>query len=223
MCIYTPVSHPKHVYYCMHSVKLIHSTPDGDNLVSYMARVSNPSNQNNTETSARLIKYLIKHKHWSPFEMVNMCVEIHTTRSIAAQILRHRSFSFQEFSQRYAAVTDNPVIPDLRRQDTKNRQNSIDDLDPYTKQELQLKAQYVFDQAQMLYDEMLGAGVAKECAREVLPLSTPTTLYMNGTLRSWIHYTDLRCANGTQTEHKQIADQCRSLIEECFPQVYAAL
>ena len=223
MCIYTPVSHPKHVYYCMHSVKLIHSTPDGDNLVSYMARVSNPSNQNNTETSARLIKYLIKHKHWSPFEMVNMCVEIHTTRSIAAQILRHRSFSFQEFSQRYAAVTDNPVIPDLRRQDTKNRQNSIDDLDPYTKQELQLKAQYVFDQAQMLYDEMLGAGVAKECAREVLPLSTPTTLYMNGTLRSWIHYTDLRCANGTQAEHKQIADQCRSLIEDCFPQVYAAL
>ncbi len=223
MCIYTPVSHLKHVYYCMHSVKLIHSTPDGDNLVSYMARVSNPSNQNNTETSARLIKYLIKHKHWSPFEMVNMCVEIHTTRSIAAQILRHRSFSFQEFSQRYAAVTDNPVIPDLRRQDTKNRQNSIDDLDPYTKQELQLKAQYVFDQAQMLYDEMLGAGVAKECAREVLPLSTPTTLYMNGTLRSWIHYTDLRCANGTQTEHKQIADQCRALIEECFPQVYAAL
>ena len=223
MCIYTPVSHPKHVYYCMHSVKLIHSTPDGDNLVSYMARVSNPSNQNNTETSARLIKYLIKHKHWSPFEMVNMCVEIHTTRSIAAQILRHRSFSFQEFSQRYAAVTDNPVIPDLRRQDTKNRQNSIDDLDPYTKQELQLKAQYVFDQAQMLYDEMLGAGVAKECAREVLPLSTPTTLYMNGTLRSWIHYTDLRCANGTQAEHKQIADQCRALIEECFPQVYAAL
>jgi thymidylate synthase (FAD) len=207
----------------MHSVKLIHSTPDGDNLVSYMARVSNPSNQNNTETSARLIKYLIKHKHWSPFEMVNMCVEIHTTRSIAAQILRHRSFSFQEFSQRYAAVTDNPVIPDLRRQDTKNRQNSIDDLDPYTKQELQLKAQYVFDQAQMLYDEMLGAGVAKECAREVLPLSTPTKLYMNGTLRSWIHYTDLRCANGTQTEHKQIADQCRALIKECFPQVYAAL
>jgi thymidylate synthase (FAD) len=188
-----------------------------------MARVSNPSNQNNTETSARLIKYLIKHKHWSPFEMVNMCVEIHTTRSIAAQILRHRSFSFQEFSQRYAAVTDNPVIPDLRRQDTQNRQNSIDDLDPYTKQELQLKAQYVFDQAQMLYDEMLGAGVAKECAREVLPLSTPTTLYMNGTLRSWIHYTDLRCANGTQLEHKQIADQCRALIEECFPQVYAAL
>ena len=206
-----------------HTVKLIHSTPKGDELVAYMARVSNPKNQNNTETSARLIKYLIKHKHWSPFEMVNMCVEINTTRSIAAQILRHRSFSFQEFSQRYAVVNDNPVIPDLRRQDTENRQNSIDDLDPFTKQELQLKAQFVFDQAQMLYDEMLGAGVAKECAREVLPLSTPTTLYMNGTLRSWIHYTDLRCANGTQKEHQQIADQCLELVKECFPLVSKAL
>ena len=191
--------------------------------MSYMARVSNPDNQNNTETSAKLIKYLIKHQHWSPFEMVSMCVEINTTRSIAAQILRHRSFSFQEFSQRYAAVTDSPVIPDLRRQDTKNRQNSIDDLDPFTKQELQLKAQYVFDQAQMLYDEMLGAGVAKECARDVLPLSTPTRLYMHGTLRSWLHYTGLRCANGTQIEHQQIAQQCRELIKQCFPQVYAAL
>ena len=207
----------------MSTVKLIHYTQDGDDLVSYMARVSNPDNQNNTETSAKLIKYLIKHQHWSPFEMVSMCVEINTTRSIAAQILRHRSFSFQEFSQRYAAVTDSPVIPDLRRQDTKNRQNSIDDLDPFTKQELQLKAQFVFDQAQMLYDEMLGAGVAKECAREVLPLSTPTRLYMHGTLRSWLHYTGLRCANGTQLEHQQIAQQCRELIEQCFPQVYAAL
>jgi len=206
-----------------HTVKLIHSTPKGDELVAYMARVSNPNNQNNTETSARLIKYLIKHKHWSPFEMVNMCVEINTTRSIAAQILRHRSFSFQEFSQRYAVVNGNPVIPDLRRQDTENRQNSIDDLDAFTKQELQLKAQFVFDQAQMLYDEMLGAGVAKECAREVLPLSTPTTLYMNGTLRSWIHYTDLRCANGTQKEHQQIADQCLELVKECFPLVSKAL
>jgi len=221
--IYTTVSHLKHLYYCMHSVKLIHSTPDGDNLVSYMARVSNPSNQNNTETSARLIKYLIKHKHWSPFEMVNMCVEISTTRSIAAQILRHRSFSFQEFSQRYAQVTDKPALPALRRQDTVNRQNSIDDLDPYTIQDFEIKTQQLYDMSYHLYDEMLAAGVAKECAREVLPLSSPTKLYMNGTLRSWIHYTDLRCANGTQTEHKQIADQCRKLIEDCFPQVYAAL
>tara|TARA_Y100001938_G_scaffold31475_1_gene42981 strand:- start:629 stop:1252 length:624 start_codon:yes stop_codon:yes gene_type:complete len=207
----------------MHSVKLIHSTPDGDNLVSYMARVSNPSNQNNTETSARLIKYLISHKHWSPFEMVNMCVEISTTRSIAAQILRHRSFSFQEFSQRYAQVTDKPALPALRRQDTVNRQNSIDDLDPYTIQDFEIKTQQLYDMSYHLYDEMLAAGVAKECAREVLPLSSPTKLYMNGTLRSWIHYTDLRCANGTQTEHKQIANQCRKLIENCFPQVYAAL
>ena len=207
----------------MHSVKLIHSTPNGDDLVSYMARVSNPNNQNNTETSARLIKYLITHKHWSPFEMVNMCVEISTTRSIAAQILRHRSFSFQEFSQRYAEVTSDPVIPDIRRQDTKNRQNSIDDIDEFQKQEFQLKAKYVFEQCQLLYDEMLGAGVAKECAREVLPLSTPTKLYMNGTLRSWIHYCDLRCANGTQLEHQIIADQCKELIFQCFPMVYEAL
>ena len=207
----------------MHSVKLIHSTPDGDNLVAYMARVSNPDNQNNTETSARLIKYLIKHKHWSPFEMVNMCVEIKTTRSIAAQILRHRSFSFQEFSQRYATVTERPAIPRLRRQDTKNRQNSIDNLNDYTVQDLQIKIAQLNDMSLLLYNEMLAAGVAKECAREVLPLSSPTTLYMNGTLRSWIHYTDLRCANGTQYEHRVIANQCRELIQTTFPQVYDAL
>jgi len=201
----------------MSKVKLIHSTPDGDNLVAYMARVSNPSNQDNTETSARLIKYLVKHKHWSPFEMVNMCVEIKTTRSIAAQILRHRSFSFQEFSQRYAQVHERPVIPNLRRQDTKNRQNSVDDLDPYTVQDFQLKADQLYDMSLHLYHEMLCAGVAKECAREILPLSTPTTLYMNGTLRSWIHYCELRCANGTQLEHKTIADQCKELISQEFP------
>ena len=206
-----------------HTVKLIHSTPYGDNLVAYMARVSNPNNQNNTETSAKLIKYLIKHKHWSPFEMVNMCVEINTTRSIAAQILRHRSFSFQEFSQRYAKVADKPDALVVRRQDTKNRQSSIDDVDPYTSQDFQIKAQQVYDLSYGLYNEMLAAGIAKECAREVLPLSAPTKLYMNGTLRSWIHYTDLRCANGTQYEHQQIALQCRDLIKNSFPQVYAAL
>ena len=222
-CIYTTVSQLKHLYYCMHSVKLIHSTPDGDNLVSYMARVSNPSNQHNTETSARLIKYLIKHKHWSPFEMVNMCVEITTTRSIAAQILRHRSFSFQEFSQRYAQVTDKPEVPAFRRQDTVNRQNSTDDLDIATILEFELKTQSLYDLSYSLYEEMLQAGVAKECAREVLPMSSPTKLYMNGTLRSWIHYTDLRCANGTQHEHKLIADGCRDLIKQCFPQVFEAL
>ena len=207
----------------MSSVNLIHSTPDGDDLVAYMARVSNPDNQNNTETSARLIKYLIKHKHWSPFEMVNMCLEINTTRSIAAQILRHRSFSFQEFSQRYADVTARPAPIAVRRQDLKNRQDSIDDIDPYTQQDFQIKAEQVYDMSFNLYQEMLQAGVAKECAREVLPLSTPTKLYMNGTLRSWIHYTDLRCSNGTQLEHKVIADECRKHIESCFPLVFKAL
>ena len=207
----------------MSQVTLVHSTPNGDDLVAYMARVSNPDNQNNTETSDRLIKYLIKHKHWSPFEMVNMCVEINTTRSIAAQILRHRSFSFQEFSQRYAGVTAKPDTLVVRRQDTTNRQSSIDDVDPFSQQDFQIKAQQVYDLSYNLYNEMLEAGVAKECAREVLPLSTPTKLYMNGTLRSWIHYTDLRGANGTQVEHKVIADKCRELIELCFPLVSKAL
>ena len=207
----------------MNNVKLIHSTPDGDNLVAYMARVSNPNNQDNTETSGRLIKYLITHKHWSPFEMVNMCVEINTTRSIAAQILRHRSFSFQEFSQRYAKVTDPIGVPELRRQDTKNRQNSIDDLDSFTLQHYQLRLQHHFQQATQIYESMLKDGVAKECAREVLPLCTPTKMYMNGTLRSWIHYCELRCANGTQKEHKDVADECKNLIIEQFPLVSAAL
>ena len=207
----------------MSQVKLIHSTPDGDNLVAYMARVSNPANQGNIETSGKLITYLIKHKHWSPFEMVNMCVEIHTTRSISAQILRHRSFSFQEFSQRYAQVIDSPLIPDLRRQDTKNRQNSIDDVDLNTKQQLQHKAQFIFDQSMILYDEMIEAGVAKECARDVLPLSIPTKMYMNGTLRSWIHYCELRCDNGTQLEHQIIAKECKELLIQQFPLVSEAL
>lgn len=203
-----------------HHVKYVHSTPDGDNLVAYMARVSNPENQNNTETSARLIRYLIKHKHWSPFEMVNMCVEINTTRSIAAQILRHRSFSFQEFSQRYSKALDQPGPLAVRRQDTKNRQNSVDDIDPYTTQDFQIKADQVYELSFKLYNEMLAAGVAKECAREVLPLSTPTRLYMNGTLRSWLHYCDLRCANGTQLEHQIIADECRELLKVHFPMVF---
>jgi thymidylate synthase (FAD) len=206
-----------------HTASLIHATPDGDKLISYMARVSNPINQSNTETSAKLIKYLITHKHWSPFEMVNMCVEINTTRAISAQILRHRSFSFQEFSQRYARVESNPVIPSIRRQDPTNRQNSTDNMSEFTCQEFQLKSKYLFDQSMILYNEMIGAGVAKECAREILPLATPTRMYMNGTLRSWIHYTDLRCANGTQLEHKLIADQCRDLIKQSFPMVYDAL
>ena len=205
-----------------HSVQLVHTTPNAESLIAYMARVSNPNNQDNPE-SERLIKYLIKHKHWSPFEMVNMCVEIETTRSVAAQILRHRSFSFQEFSQRYAQVAKPATLPKLRRQDTKNRQNSIDNLDPVTVDEFNVKMSSLFELSENLYNEMLQAGVAKECARDILPLSTPTKLYMNGTLRSWLHYTDLRCANGTQLEHKQIADQVKALIEQEFPIVYNAM
>jgi len=205
-----------------HSVQLVHATPNAESLVAYMARVSNPDNQDNPE-SERLIRYLIKHKHWSPFEMVNMCVQIETTRSVAAQILRHRSFSFQEFSQRYAQPTQPATLPQLRRQDTKNRQNSIDDLDPYTVKDFMVKMNSLFELSESLYKEMLQAGVAKECARDVLPLSTPTKLYMNGTLRSWLHYCDLRCANGTQYEHKLIADQVKSLIEQQFPTIYNAV
>ena len=205
-----------------HTVSLIHTTPDAEQLIAYMARVSNPNNQDNPQ-SERLIRYLIKHKHWSPFEMVNMCVQIETTRSVAAQILRHRSFSFQEFSQRYAQVAEPAILPKLRRQDTKNRQNSIDNLDPVLIDEFNLKMQSLFELSENLYTEMLNVGVAKECARDVLPLSTPTKLYMNGTLRSWLHYCDLRCGNGTQYEHKLIADQVKNLIQNEFPIVYAAM
>jgi len=212
-----------HDEYSAHSVSYVHSTPDGDNLVAYMARVSNPNNQNNKDTAPKLINYLIKHKHWSPFEMVSMCIKINTTRSIAAQILRHRSFSFQEFSQRYAPVTDDPIIQDLRVQDPKNRQNSIDDFDPYEKQHFEVQLKQHYDQAMHLYKQMLQAGVAKECARDVLPLSAPTTLYMHGNLRSWMHYTELRCANGTQKEHKQIADQVKDMIGVYFPQCWAGM
>jgi thymidylate synthase (FAD) len=174
-----------------HTAKLVHITPNSEELISYMARVSNPANQTNQETAPKLIRYLIKHHHWSPFEMVNMCVEINTTRSIAAQILRHRSFSFQEFSQRYAEVTLRPEIPELRRQDTKNRQNSINDLDEDKKKFFDAKIGHLYSECYRVYQDLLEAGVAKECAREVLPMSSPTTLYMNGTIRSWLHYCDL--------------------------------
>jgi len=205
-----------------HTATLVHITPNAEELISYMARVSNPSNQNNTETSAKLIKYLIDHQHWSPFEMVNMCVSIETTRSIAAQILRHRSFSFQEFSQRYAEVTEVAAPPQFRKQDTKNRQNSTDDLSlklnyQYTEETIKL-----YNQCYDLYQRMLKDGVAKECAREVLPLAAPTKLYMNGTIRSWIHYCQLRCGNGTQLEHRVIAEGVYKLLEEHLPSVCAA-
>jgi thymidylate synthase (FAD) len=207
----------------IHSATLVHITPNAEELISYMARVSNPSNQANTETSAKLIKYLIKHSHWSPFEMVNMCVCIETTRSIAAQILRHRSFSFQEFSQRYAKIAAVSVMPELRRQDHTNRQNSIDDLSTETKDVMDEKISRLFRQAENVYNELLEAGVAKECAREVLPLATPTRLYMNGTIRSWLHYVDLRTSNGTQREHAQIASQVRNLLYEHLPNVCEAM
>ncbi len=206
-----------------HSVKLVHITPNAEELITYMARVSNPANQNNTETSARLIKYLIDHKHWSPFEMVNMCVEIETTRSVAAQILRHRSFSFQEFSQRYAEVQLRPELPEMRRQDLKNRQNSVDDLSLETLAECDQLVASALVTSYRAYDKLLELGVAKECAREVLPLCTPTRLYMNGTIRSWIHYCQLRCANGTQKEHQNIAKGVWKLLEEHVPNVCVSL
>jgi thymidylate synthase (FAD) len=206
-----------------HQVKLIHITPNAEELITYMARVSNPANQSNTETSQRLIRYLIEHQHWSPFEMVNMCVEVETTRSIAAQILRHRSFSFQEFSQRYAEVQLRPELPEMRRQDTKNRQNSIDDLPLEVLHETDKLVSQAFVTAYRAYDRLLELGVAKECARDVLPLATPTRLYMNGTIRSWIHYCQLRCGNGTQLEHRIIAEGAYKLLQEHLPSVCAAL
>lgn len=208
-----------------HSAELVHITPNAEELISYMARVSNPANQSNTETSAKLIKYLITHQHWSPFEMVNMCVEINTTRSIAAQILRHRSFSFQEFSQRYADVSSlsQPVVPELRRQDTKNRQNSLPDENAELKEYFGSVIENVFANCYAIYEEMIRMGVAKECAREVLPLATPTRMYMNGSIRSWLHYCDLRCGNGTQYEHRVIAEQVQGLLRQHVPNVCDAM
>jgi thymidylate synthase (FAD) len=206
-----------------HTVTLVHITPNAEELISYMARVSNPSNQSNTETSAKLIKYLIKHNHWSPFEMVNMCVSIETTRSIAAQILRHRSFSFQEFSQRYAEVTLRPEMPEMRRQDLKNRQNSVDDLSLETLAECDQLVASALVTSYRAYNKLLELGVAKECAREVLPLATPTRLYMNGTIRSWLHYVDLRTSNGTQKEHALIAAQIQDLLYQHLPNVCEAM
>jgi thymidylate synthase (FAD) len=203
----------------MNNVKLIWSTPDAESLITKMARVSAPANQDNMDTAPRLLKYLIKHKHWSPYEMANLCVEIETTRGISAQILRHRSFSFQEFSQRYADVGElgSSVIPHLRRQDTKNRQNSIDDLSPEVIAGYYRRIGHLFEDAEHLYREMVSAGVAKECARSVLPIATQTKMYMNGTLRSWIHYLQLRCDAGTQLEHRQIAEQIKDIFCEQFP------
>jgi thymidylate synthase (FAD) len=207
------------------SVKLISVTPDAEKMMAYVARVSNPNNQENPNY-AKLLGYCIKHNHWSVFEQAFMTLELETTRGVAAQVLRHRSFTYQEFSQRYAdssMLADKVPMFDLRRQDTKNRQNSIDDIDPFVKQEFEIKIRRHFDEAMVLYQSMLDAGIAKECSRFVLPLATPTRIYMSGSCRSWIHYINLRTANGTQKEHMDLAEGCKKVFIEQFPTCAEAL
>lgn len=207
------------------NVRLISVTPDAEKTMAYVARVSNPANQEN-ENYAKLLGYCIKHQHWSVFEQSFMTLEIETTRGLAAQILRHRSFTFQEFSQRYAdssLLSDTIPLPDLRRQDTKNRQNSIDDVDSFVMQKYQMLIQDHFRDAMALYKTMLDEGIAKECARFVLPLATPTRLYMSGSCRSWVHYIQLRSSNGTQKEHMDIALACKEIFSEQFPTVAKSL
>ena len=206
-------------------VKLVTVTPDAEKTMGYVARVSNPKNQENPKVSG-LLKYCIKHNHWSVFEQAHMTLEINTTRGIAAQILRHRSFTYQEFSQRYAdtnLLSDEIPVPDLRSQDLKNRQNSVDDISPETKSVLQGQIARHFTESLDLYNELLRQGIAKECARFVLPLAVPTRIFMTGSVRSWIHYIDLRSANGTQKEHMDIAEACRAIFCEQFPIVAEAL
>lgn len=207
------------------NVQLVWATPNAEEMIVKMARVSAPSNQDNMDTAPRLLRYLIKHKHWSPFEMANMCVEIETTRAISPQILRHRSFSFQEFSQRYADTNElgSAVIPHLRRQDNKNRQNSIDDLSAEEIGGYYRRISALYEDAEHLYREMISNGIAKECARSVLPLSTQTRLFMNGTIRSWIHYLQLRESNGTQLEHRQIALAIKKIFSQQFPVISEAI
>ena len=206
------------------NINLISVTPDAEQHMAYVARVSNPKNQDN-DKFAGLLKYCIKHGHWSVFEQAYMTIEINTTRGIAAQILRHRSFTYQEFSQRYADsnLLGDIELPELRRQDDKNRQNSIDDLDPEMVDKFNRQMNTLFSSAFGLYNQMLKAGVAKECARFVLPLATPTRIYMTGSCRSWIHYINLRSAHGTQKEHMDIANGCKKIFVENFPSVSEAL
>ena len=207
------------------SVKLVSVSPDAEKHMAYVARVSNPKNQDN-EKFAGLLKYCIEHGHWSVFEQAYMTVEINTTRGLAAQILRHRSFTFQEFSQRYAdtnLLSEKIPLPALRRQDKKNRQNSTDDVDEWVVQKYEILMEEHFKSSMDLYNKMLDDGIAKECARFVLPLSTPTRLYMTGSVRSWVHYIDLRSANGTQKEHMDVAEGVRQVFMEQFPTVSEAL
>jgi thymidylate synthase (FAD) len=202
-------------------VELVHCTPDAEKLIVKMARVSNPANRDNWETGPKLLRYLIKHRHWSPLEMASMCVCIETERDIAAQILRHRSFSFQEYSTRYAktAVAE---IPDLRVQDQKNRQASHDTLSEEEKEEYQALVAGALVSSYDAYQYLLDSGVAKECARRILPLCTPTTLYMHGTLRSWVHYIDVRASIETQLEHRLIAEECKHIFGKQFPVIAEA-
>lgn len=208
----------------IHDASLVSITPDAEQQIVYMARVSNPKNQENMDTAPRLIKYLIKHKHWSPFEMASMQVEINTTRAIAAQVLRHRSFSFQEFSQRYSAAGDLPDIrlPHLRSQDLKNKQASHDDLDPTVVNALNVEISRLYSNAFDVYNYALSKGVAKECARSLLPLGTPTRLYMSGTIRSFIHYCAIRADEATQLEHRMIANDIKAILATELPSVYEA-
>lgn len=204
------------------NVKLISITPDAESMMGYIARVSNPANQDNPDV-AGLLGYCIKHNHWSVFEQAHMTIEIETTRAISAQILRHRSFTFQEFSQRYAEVTELPAVFDLRSQDTKNRQNSVDNIPNDIKADLQAKIHTHLVDTQRLYEELLAQGVAKECARMVMPMCSPTKIYMTGTIRSWITYINLRSANGTQKEHMDIAEECKKIFKEQLPTLAIAL
>lgn len=207
------------------NARLITATPDAEKTMAYVARVSNPNNQEN-ENYSGLLKYCIKHQHWSVFEQAYMTLELTTTRGLAAQVLRHRSFTYQEFSQRYAdssLLAPKIPLPDLRRQDTKNRQNSTDDLDAFHKQEFEIAIERHFASAMDLYQTMLDHGVAKECARFVLPLAVPTKIYMTGSCRSWVHYIQLRTANGTQKEHMDLANDCKKIFIEQYPTVAEAL
>jgi thymidylate synthase (FAD) len=209
----------------MAKVCLVSVTPDAEKTMAYIARVSNPANQDN-ENYSKLLAYCIKHNHWSVFEQSTMTLEIETNRGIAAQVLRHRSFTFQEFSQRYAdasLLTEEIPVPELRKQDTKNRQNSTDDLDPELKKSFERRTKHLFADIMDLYDDMLSAGVAKESARFVLPLAVPTRIYMTGSCRSWIHYINLRSAHGTQKEHMDIAEAAKKVFICQFPNVAEAL
>ena len=206
-------------------VKLVSVTPDAEKHMAYVARVSNPNNQGSDNFSG-LLRYCIKHQHWSVFEQAFMTVEINTTRGLAAQILRHRSFTFQEFSQRYAdssLLGDTIPLPDLRRQDVTNRQKSIDDLDPHLRQKYEIWMQHNFAETMNVYKQMLEDGIAKECARMILPMAVPTRIYMTGTIRSWMHYIELRTGHGTQKEHMEIAEGCKKIFIEQFPVVAEAL